>query len=134
MSNSDYKEVSILLVEDEEQVADAISAILVSIGHDVAACHSLDQTEKLIQREENAWKPDVLLTDDRLPQGKNALDIISCVHRKYKDLPVLVITGNTSPERLTTLQNSNLKVIFKPVSSKNLIMNIQDLLNSVKEL
>lgn len=119
----------ILLVEDEEQVADAISAVLVSAGHDVAVCHSLEQTQGLIKED---WQPDIVLTDDRLPQGKNALDIIHCVHRKYPDLPVLVLTGNTSPERLTTLQNSNLKVLFKPISGKKLQAAIAELLDDVE--
>ena len=122
--------VRILLVEDEEQVADAISAVLVSIGHDVAVCHNLEQVQQLMQQ---AWTPDILLTDDRLPQGKNALDVIECVHRKYMHLPVLVITGNTSPERLTTLQGSHLNVLFKPVSGQNLQIAINQLLHSAKQ-
>jgi signal transduction histidine kinase/ActR/RegA family two-component response regulator len=122
--------VRILLVEDEAQVADAISAVLVSAGHDVAVCHNLEQTQELIKE---SWTPDILLTDDRLPQGKNALDVIDCVHHKYQRLPVLVITGNTSPERLTTLQNSNLKVLFKPMSSKKLQSAITELLDDVEQ-
>ena len=116
----------ILLVEDEEDVADAMSAILVSEGHDVEVCHSLKQTQTLL---ETSWKPDVLITDDRLSEGKNALDIIDCVYRKFPKLPTLVITGNTSPERLEVLQSSGLRVMFKPISGEALQAAIGEVLS-----
>ncbi len=119
----------IFLVEDEVQVADAISAVLVSAGHDVAVCNGLQQTKELLSRP---WQPDILISDDRLPDGKNALDIIHSVHQRYPQLPVLVITGNTSPERLTTLQSSGLTVLFKPMSADKLSQSINELLLSVE--
>ena len=119
----------ILLVEDEEQVADAISAVLVSAGHDVAVSHSLQKTRELLHSQ---WQPDILISDDRLPEGKNALDIIYCVHSVYPQLPAMVITGNTSPERLKTLQSSGLTVLFKPMSADKLRQSINELLLSVE--
>lgn len=128
-SSSNRAGLRVLLVEDEEQVADAISAVLVGAGHDVAVCHSLQQA---LQQLKNAWQPDILISDDRLPDGKNALDIIHAVQQVYPQLPAFVITGNTSPERLKILQDSRLNVLFKPMSGEKLLAAVYELSEGVE--
>ncbi|TXR54512.1 ATP-binding response regulator [Reinekea thalattae] len=118
----------ILLVEDEEAVADAISLLLVAEGHDVGICKDLSGTEVIMQSN---WHPDILLTDDRLPNAKNSQDIINEVSKKHPNIPVIVITGNTSPERLKVLKEGNLRVLFKPVSGNELLEEIEAMLQVV---
>ncbi|QIZ85342.1 hybrid sensor histidine kinase/response regulator [Bermanella marisrubri] len=125
---STQRNLRILLVEDEEQVADAMSAVLVSVNHDVSLATSLDEVQQTLTLD---WLPHVLITDDRLADGKDALDVIALVKKSLPDISIIVITGNTSPERLQVLRNSGLTVLFKPVSSKAIYEALDLVLNGI---
>jgi len=110
----------ILLVDDEVQITDALSSVLVAEGHDVWACNSFAEVEAvLISGRFNA---EFLITDDRLPDGKNSADVIKCVElHQLKPLPTLILSGNTTPERIQEFEGSGIEVLFKPVGRSALL-------------
>jgi len=116
----------ILLVDDEEQITDALSTILVADGHDVWVCHTQKDVEKLL--ESDRFAPDILVTDDRLTDGLQSDDVIHLVTSHYPEIPTLVITGNTSSERIRELELSGRSVLFKPVGREQIKQQLERLL------
>lgn len=116
----------ILIVDDEPEITDALSLTLVSHGHDVWAAGSLEEVEEVLLGL--GVKPDLLITDDRLPHGKNSEDVFYTVHRFCSnDIPVIIMTGNTSPDRIQSLQSLGIPILFKPVGTGVLLRLISDI-------
>lgn len=116
----------ILIVDDEPEITDALSLILVSHGHDVWAANSLEEVEGVLIR--SGVQPDLLITDDRLPHGNRSDDVLRIVYHHCSDnTPVIIMTGNTSPDRIKSLQTSGIPILFKPVGSDALLRLIADI-------
>ncbi|MFT6538131.1 MAG: signal transduction histidine kinase [Thalassolituus sp.] len=116
----------ILIVDDEPEITDALSLTLVSHGHDVWAANSLEEVEGVLIR--SGVQPDLLITDDRLPYGNRSDDVLRIVYQHCSDnTPVIIMTGNTSPDRIKSLQTSGIPILFKPVGSDALLRLIADI-------
>ncbi|MAE21397.1 MAG: hypothetical protein CMK92_03100 [Pseudomonas sp.] len=110
----------VLVVDDEPLITDALSMTLVGEGHDVWVAHSVREVEDTLLA--GKCIPDVVITDDRLPGLARSQDVIQCVTRLLEyQVPVIIMTGNTSPERIQILEHSGHPVLFKPVSSHQLL-------------
>src|SRR5690606_33183364 len=65
---------------------------------------------------------DVFICDYRLAHGADGLAYALDVRaRKDPALPVVMVTGETSPTRLQLLREAGLDVLFKPVRADELI-------------
>ena len=80
---------SILLVDDEDMVRWATAAMLRDMGHHVTeATGGSDALGQL----DTGLRPDILITDYKMPRMSGA-QLAEQVHRRWPDLPLLVITG-----------------------------------------
>ncbi|WP_108124044.1 ATP-binding protein [Saccharospirillum mangrovi] len=109
----------VLLVEDENDVMDALSATLVGWDCDVWTARSAAElTEQLVSA---CARFDVLITDDQLDTNTQSNHIIQRVREHQPGLPVLILTGNTSPEGQQRLNpnpaDHSQEILFKPVQS-----------------
>ena len=94
---------TILLVEDESPVLDAVSKILRAQGWVVHAASS--SAEALKVWDEHAGKFDLLLTDMVMPGGISGLVLADTLLARRPDLPVIYMSGyslNLANEGLTT--------------------------------
>lgn len=125
------KNLRILIVDDEPDITDALSLTIVSHGHDVWVANSLEEVESALVR--SGVQPDLLITDDRLPHGKNSEDVFHTVHRFCSnDIPVIIMTGNTSPDRIQSLQSLGIPILFKPVGTGVLLRLISDISTNLR--
>ena len=116
----------IMLIDDEVQITDALSMILVSEGHDVEVANDFQQLKELLFAE--SFSPQLVLVDDRLPGNYTSEDVISEIHSHFKKtIPVIIMTGNTSPEKIKALKSSGFCILFKPVSKNQILAAISDL-------
>ncbi|RKG80329.1 response regulator [Corallococcus exercitus] len=116
----------ILVVEDEETLADAIQDVLQDAGFDVqVARNGLEAWRKL---EGNA--PDLLLLDLMLPllDGRGLLTRMRG-HGQLRELPVVVIS-NASRKALGDQQVQSF--LEKPVTVKGLVKAVQSVLGSAE--
>jgi signal transduction histidine kinase/CheY-like chemotaxis protein len=116
---------SILAVEDDAAVRDAMARLLEGWGHRVLACR--DGGEALAAMADGL-RPDLIICDYRLPGGENGIEVV----RRLQAIgagapPALLITGDTAPERLREAEASGLPVLHKPVSSARLRAAVQAL-------
>lgn len=108
----------VVVVDDDEDVRSAISLLLRTWGCDPIVTGNLDAAMDSIA--ERGARPDLLVVDFRLPGGRTGVDVIQAVREKYRDLPALVITGDTGPDSLQTIRAAELRYLHKPVQPEAL--------------
>ena len=112
------EDFTVLLIDDDKRVTDALSELLESLGATVSAHQSLEPALATLKRTKNP--PSLLITDEQIGPDTNAATVISSVKGLFgKAIPTLIITGNTNPEFLAQLPEDT-EVLFKPVSAEAL--------------
>ena len=68
------------------------------------------------------------MCDYRLSKGADGLEAAHRLRAKFNpDLPILLVTGETSPQRLQRVRDSGVPVLFKPVVAQNLLQTLAKL-------
>lgn len=103
---------TILCIDDNEAVLDSLTLLLDAMGYDIfLAC---DGTEALAHIE-SGLRPDIVLSDYRLP-GDNGLDVIQTLRSALStDLPAILMTGDTSSMDIRHSDSGEIEVLSKPV-------------------
>lgn len=115
------KPLSVLLVEDDMLVSDAIVASLESSGSVVHATQNVaDAREKLAAMLEAGTPPDVIVTDHRLPGEESGADFARTLLALDTPFPVVLMTGDDLDETLGTAVVPGLARLRKPVSAQTL--------------
>lgn len=102
----------ILVVDDEQTVRVGMQTLLHELGARVALADGTQQALSLAQRE----RPDILLADYRLRGTENGLELVRKMRALYPGLRAILISGDTSPERLREAQDAGIPMLHKPVS------------------
>lgn len=87
---NDDKKMNILLVDDDPNVRDSLSAIIGFRGYDFIACKN--GARALIELENHKF--DIMISDIKMP-GISGVELLKIVRNKYPEMPVLLITGYT---------------------------------------
>lgn len=116
----------ILIVDDDLEVIRAMSQLIKN--WEMVPLTARDSNEALDILQQRQLSPDLLICDHRLSSGETGLDGIKKIQQEHF-IPALMITGDTAPENLQTLNESGLPVIHKPVAPQILYKNISRLLD-----
>lgn len=81
----------VLIVEDETQFLEAVSAYLAGVDYEVLPCQTWAQAEILWRTS----RPDVVVLDHNLPDG-NALDLIARLKPFDPITPIIILTAEAS--------------------------------------
>jgi PAS domain S-box-containing protein len=109
--------VRVLIIEDDVTVLTGMVHLLRDWGCKCDAAESIEEALILA----NASKPDLVISDYRLRDQRTGLEAITSLRAAIRaDLPALLITGDTAPERLREAQASGLPLLHKPVSTGEL--------------
>lgn len=113
----------VLLIEDEADIGDAMVALLNAHGVQVRVARDEAQAvAAFTQAAASALPLDALICDYRLANGVDGLALAQRLRQQFApNLPLLVVTGETSAERLQRVRDSGLPVLFKPVSAPDLL-------------
>ena len=127
---------SILIIDDEEDIRDALQMVLESAGHDVkVASNGNDAVE--FQRENPA---DLIITDIIMP-GKDGIVTIKEIRHEFPGIRIIAISGGGGvhsneyvPDAITTTaylaaaKEAGADIIFtKPFERKDLIQAVDNL-------
>ncbi len=111
-SISEDSPLRVLVIEDELHVQEAMTTLLRSWGHEVVAVVAEDAALEI-----SPPAPDVIIADYRLRENRTGIDAIRRLSDHWeREIPSLVVTGDTSPDRLRQAQQSGLAFLHKPVS------------------
>ncbi|GAB6054194.1 hypothetical protein JCM17960_30140 [Magnetospira thiophila] len=113
----------ILLIEDDVQVREATEALLRAWGHAVIADCCADPNSPgfapLIDALDGP--PDLLIMDFRLPEERTGVQAIQALRQVFnRAIPAIIVTGETSPQRLTEIDGTGLPVLYKPIDPHQL--------------
>jgi signal transduction histidine kinase/CheY-like chemotaxis protein len=107
----------VLVIDDELSVRVGMRVLLESWGCRVAACSCLAEAQPLL---DDALDVDLIVADFRLPRHENGIETVRRLRERLGDVPALMVSGDTGPERLREAQASGLPFLHKPVSPEKL--------------
>jgi len=118
----------ILLVEDDPAVRNATRLLLSVEGYSVTAVSSLAEAQETVSEGQ---KIELLITDYHLRDGETGLAVIAAMRAALgPELKALLITGDTSSVVRKISQDSNLRIISKPVNADDMLGLLEMLLGS----
>jgi signal transduction histidine kinase len=111
--------LEVLLVEDDLLLRDALSKLLQRWGILVTA--SIDPEEAVEAFRALGTKPDLAITDYRLPGGLRGTEVCTLFRKNFgADLPCIVVTGDTETQPLGEITAAGLRYLIKPVNPPQL--------------
>ncbi len=122
----------VLVVDDDAAALTAISVALRQWGHEVVTAAT--PTEMLERAATLRAVPDLLICDYRLPGEIDGLRAVQVLRGEFnEDIPALLITGDTAPDRLREAQDSGILLLHKPVAYGRLRAAIGNVLRAKVE-
>lgn len=103
--------LDVLVVDDEEPIRIGMQTLLQGMGFGVRAVASMDEA---VQAARTA-RPSIVLADFRLRQGEDGMRVIRELRLLWPDLPALLISGDTAPDRLREARDAGIPLLHKPV-------------------
>ncbi|WP_307658956.1 ATP-binding response regulator [Variovorax paradoxus] len=119
----------VLLVDDEAEIREAMGQLLRSWSIEVQAVADEAQAEEAMAQAQGRAQPfDLLICDYRLANGTDGLDTGLRLRQRFgSGMPLLLVTGETAPERLKRVRASGVAVLFKPVDAGKLFQTLAEL-------
>ncbi|HAF43723.1 MAG TPA: hybrid sensor histidine kinase/response regulator [Gallionellaceae bacterium] len=115
---------SVLVIDDDEIVRDGMLQLLCDWGCECEAVESIEEALAIARLR----PPDVIISDYRLRKQRTGVEAIAAVRELLgANLPALLITGDTAPERLREAQASGIPLLHKPVSPGKLYKKLVEL-------
>lgn len=109
----------VLVIDDESQVLQSMRHVLEAHGCEVLLAESARDALRVMALA--ARTPDAILSDYRLRDELNGVDAVAAIRESLGfDVPAVIVTGDTSPERLREVKGTGLELLHKPVASDEL--------------
>ncbi|MBT3765804.1 MAG: response regulator [Rhodospirillaceae bacterium] len=126
----DVKTKTIVFIEDDPIVFESLKLRLETWDYNTIAAPSLEEVQNLL-KEDSTQQPDLIISDLRL---EGSVDGVQVIEKLRDDLearvPGIILTGDTSPDRLKYIENAGLSVLHKPIQSDQLAAIIHSSLGS----
>jgi two-component system alkaline phosphatase synthesis response regulator PhoP len=124
------KKLSILLVEDEENLHEALKLNLQMEGYEVSSAYDGVKALNMIQQEYF----DLIILDVMLP-GADGISITETMRLQNIDSPVLMLSAkNTSADRVMGLKKGADDYMTKPFNLEELLLRVHKLIEKNKKL
>jgi C4-dicarboxylate-specific signal transduction histidine kinase/ActR/RegA family two-component response regulator len=104
---------TVLVVDDDELVADSTVAMLEDLGHTALDASSGERALKILAEERSI---DVVITDQSMP-GMTGLQLAHGIRERWPDLPIVLATGHAD---LPEASGLDLPCLVKPFNQRHL--------------
>ena len=124
----------IIIVEDDDQVLMGLEALLNGSGYTTQSFQTAEPDAIRAELKDFDRKPDLIIADYRLDAeltGRHAIDTVR--QSVAADIPAIIITGDTAPERLREAKQSGFPILHKPVQPEELIALVEKTLAEYHE-
>ena len=118
----------ILVVDDEQRIADTLALILQSNGYEAAVAYEGDSALALSSK----IRPDLLLTDVMMP-GMDGIELALAVSKRLPECKVLLFSGQAATAELlrrAQKQGCDFPLLSKPVHPEDLLKKVAEILHS----
>ncbi len=124
------KKPSILLIEDEENLHEALKLNLELEGYEVTS--AFNGTEALQKFQDEYF--DLLVVDVMIPEI-DGISVIETIRVHHNDVPILILSAkNTSSDRVLGLKKGADDYLTKPFNLEELLLRVQKLINKNKKM
>ncbi|MFK7857418.1 MAG: hybrid sensor histidine kinase/response regulator [Granulosicoccus sp.] len=104
----------VLVIDDELQVLQSMRHMLEGWGCEVLLAESARDALRVLALSDMI--PDIIISDYRLADNLNGVDAVEAIRESCElSIPAIVVTGDTSPERLKQVKETGLQLLHKPV-------------------
>lgn len=118
------RSIAVLLIEDDLETSASLRGLLEDEGYSVVP--AADCLVPLAMIENDNLRPDLIMTDSRLPADRNGPALIACLQKRLgADIPVIMLTGEVSTEMFAGVELQNHLRLTKPVKLRELTQAIQ---------
>jgi len=116
----------IAIIEDDETLLEAYQKLFSAAGfvvHTISIVHA-ELSNSLLTVD----RLDFVLSDFRLG-AKNGVDFIQSIREEYNaEIPALLLTADTSPQHIQLFSDLNIRVLYKPIKSKEILDYVNEYL------
>ena len=104
----------IVVIDDEIDILTGMGRLLTKRAAKMIL--AINGDDAIIQLNEKDYIPDLLIVDFRLRDNLNGVEVINQLRDEYNiDIPAILISGDTSPDRLNLAKTANIQMLHKPV-------------------
>ncbi len=103
--------IQVLVVDDEEAIRVGMKTLLEEMGFEVQVAASTDAAIDASRR----FRPSIVLADFRLRGEDSGIRAIEALRMVWPELPALLISGDTAPDRLREARGAGVELLHKPV-------------------
>lgn len=120
------KGLHILVVDDEATVRESTAHALRDHGFYTEVADGLAQAQQLVRAlKKNGKKIDAVISDFRLRNEENGITLIQELRAMLNDnIPALLVTGDTAPDRVQEAKLSGIPTLYKPVTVQKIIREV----------
>lgn len=125
-------DATVLVIDDEDAILQGMEQMLTPWGCEVL--RAANKADALIQLKQHGKTVDLIIADYRLRENALGTDAVSAVHQAIgsNEVPVIIITGDTDPERLKQVQEAGYHILYKPVPAIQMRVLMQNLLRKAR--
>ena len=116
----EFKDLTIMLIDDEQDIVDSYGKILKKLGAKVISATDGSQAWSIYQKIEQAI--DLIILDIKMP-GINGIDLVKLIKKKNPDQKVIFMTGFTDE----IIEKEDISILQKPFQISDLIKLIEGL-------
>jgi len=118
---------TILIVEDDPTVREALELLFTGEGYDILAAHDGLAVSALMRR--GVVQPNVIVADYNLPGGRTGIEVVVEVRRSLnRHVPAIILTGDISTDVLRKVAAADCGYLRKPVNVDQLTRRIAEIL------
>lgn len=126
---SDGPKIFAVVIDDEPAVLETMKMFFESNGFKVVAATSAE--EALASLENSEIPPDIVIADYRLAEGMVGTEAIHRIQDHFgTEIPGIIVTGDTSPDRIREAAASGFRILHKPVRANILRGAVDEVLQS----
>lgn len=117
----------LLIVDDDELVLSSLQAYLSAAGYETLASRTIGEVLRVCQRF--GIMPAAAILNYHLHDGLSLDERIALLTNHFPDLPVTVLTGDTSGQTAAIVRRSGASLLHKPVAPLEILAYVRGLLN-----
>jgi signal transduction histidine kinase/ActR/RegA family two-component response regulator len=123
---AELSESSWLVIDDDELSLSATVAAMQSLGLNVRSTSNAEDALELAK----SHRFDGALSDLRLDGPQNGIELLAAINQQQPGIARLLMTGDTSPERLVMIRESGISMLHKPIAIDSLKQLLAQLLQA----
>ncbi len=128
-SRTNWDGLEVTVIDDETDILAGMHDLLTYWGCKVTVGESYNEALAALSERNNV--PNLIIADFRLRDHATGLDAIDLLREEYnKYIPAILITGDTSPDKVRQATDADLEVLYKPISVDDLRRCMTSLLGS----